>query len=163
MPINLPTIDAVKLAKYILARSGPMSHLKLQKLLYYVEAWHLAFFEQSIIDEDFKAWLHGPVCVPVWHAVKKLSILNGNIQIKADAKAKCLSSVDSIISRSQRQLITDVLKEYAGKSAYHLECLTHAEKPWIEARGETPADEASSARISKVTMRKFYQSRISKN
>ena len=163
MPATLPKIDAVKLAKYLLAHSGPMSHLKLQKLLYYVEAWHLAFFEQSIIDEDFKAWLHGPVCVPVWHACKDISILNGGIKIKNDAaKPKVMSAIEAQLTKDQKQLIGDVLSVYGGKTAYHLECLTHSEEPWIKARGNTPPDEASSARISKDVMRKFYQSRLVK-
>jgi uncharacterized phage-associated protein len=161
MPINLPTIDAVKLAKYILARSGPMSHLKLQKLLYYVEAWHLAFFEKSIVAEDFKAWMHGPVCVPVWHACKDSSILNGRIKIKNDAaKPKILKAMESLLAPEQRQLIGDVLAVYGDKTSYHLECLTHSEEPWIRARGNTPSDEASSARISKEVMKKYYQSRL---
>lgn len=159
---ELPQIDAFLLAKYILARKGPMSHLKLQKLLYYVEAWHLAFFECSIIKEDFKAWLHGPVCVPVWHKIKKMSVLNDRIKVKDGDVAKIKKTVEAKLDLKQKELINDVLSEYGDKTSYHLECLTHAERPWIHARGNTPSDEASSARISKTEMKKFYQSRLDK-
>jgi uncharacterized phage-associated protein len=162
MTTVLPKFKALDFARYILARCGPMSHLKLQKLLYYVEAWHLAFFEESIIDEDFKAWLHGPVCVPVWHELKKHSVLNGGIKVKDHATARVRKAVEDELTDEQKELIGDVLAEYGNKTAYHLECLTHAEQPWIQARGNTPSDEASSARISKPVMKKFYQSRLSK-
>ncbi|MBF4390478.1 Panacea domain-containing protein, partial [Vibrio anguillarum] len=38
-----------------------LSNLKLQKLVYYVQAWYLAFENSSLCDEKFEAWVHGPV------------------------------------------------------------------------------------------------------
>ena len=52
-------IDSVILAEYILFKCGKMSHLKLQKLLYYVQAFHLAYFDSPLVDDEFEAWLHG--------------------------------------------------------------------------------------------------------
>ena len=157
---EFPHIKARDLAKYLLAIQGAMSHLKLQKLLYYVEAWHLALYDQALIPDDFKAWVHGPVCPDVWHMVKDLSILNGEIFIKEDKKDVVLSRGKKALSRDQIALIKDVLEEYGDKSAHHLEALTHSELPWIEARGNLPASQASSNRIKKSTMKKFYRERL---
>lgn len=39
------TIDSIILSDYILKHYGPMSHLKLQRLLFYCDAYHLAYFD----------------------------------------------------------------------------------------------------------------------
>lgn len=157
---GFPIIYAEELADYVLAKCGPMSHLKLQKLLYYIQAWHLALYGAPIIDEDFKAWVHGPVCVSVWHAMKDLAVLNGGIEIKPAKVEKIKSEVEKQLSDDQIALIADVLDEYGDKSAHHLECLTHSERPWLEARGELPEDAKSSNRISRRVMRDFYRSKL---
>lgn len=56
----------------------------------------------------------------------------------------------------QVELIDDILDEYGKRSAYYLECLTHEELPWREARKDMPVESPSSALISKATMKKFY-------
>ena len=52
-------------SKFIFAEEN-FSVLKLHKLLYYVEAWHVTFFDKMLFDEDFQAWVHGPVCYEVF-------------------------------------------------------------------------------------------------
>lgn len=48
-------------ADYILAQRGPMSAMKLQKLVYYSQAWHLTWAEEPIFDARIEAWANGPV------------------------------------------------------------------------------------------------------
>jgi uncharacterized phage-associated protein len=157
---EFPQILAFDLAKYILAIHGAMSHLKLQKLLYYVDAWHLVFYDNALIPEDFKAWVHGPVCVAVWNEVKKLSVLKGEVCIKKDVKEEIITSVERQLNNDQVALIKGVLKEYGDKPDYHLEYLTHSETPWKEARGNLPPNEPSYKKIKKTTMQSFYRSRL---
>ena len=83
---RLPQIDPRDLAYYVMAKLGVIDHLKLQKLLFYVDAWHLAFFDQPLVDEDFRAWVHGPVLTSVWHAVKDASKLNAPMLLKPKAR-----------------------------------------------------------------------------
>lgn len=44
-----------------------ISNLKLQKLIYYAQAFHLAIYELPFFDEDFEALTHGPVCPEIYH------------------------------------------------------------------------------------------------
>jgi len=46
---------------YVNQRGDTVSHKKLQKLLYYVDAWHYVHLGRPIVDENFEAWIHGPV------------------------------------------------------------------------------------------------------
>ena len=48
-----------------------ISNLKLQKLVYYAQAWYLALYNDSLFPEDFQAWIHGPV-IPVLYAKYKV-------------------------------------------------------------------------------------------
>ena len=67
---NFKKIKITTLAGYVLKNYGPMSHLKLQKLLFYCQAYHLAYFKEPLFDEDFEAWVHGPVCRIIYDSLK---------------------------------------------------------------------------------------------
>ena len=48
-----------------------MSHKKLQKLCYYAVAWHYALYDSQLVENDeFEAWIHGPVSPSLWHEYK---------------------------------------------------------------------------------------------
>jgi uncharacterized phage-associated protein len=153
-------IDPVELAQYVIAKLGQVDHLKLQKLLYYIQSWHLVMFDKPLFDEDFKAWVHGPVLPSVWSKLKDHSTLNTKVRMKASLVPAIKARIEKKLLKEQLELINDVLEEYGTKTGYHLECLTHSEDPWKAARGNLPPDEKSSARISKAAMRKFYAARL---
>lgn len=58
-----------------------ISPLKLQKLLYYCQAWHITIFDEKIINEDFEAWAHGPVLRSVYKRFAGFHYMNESIDI----------------------------------------------------------------------------------
>ncbi|MDB5046983.1 MAG: phage-associated protein [Fibrobacteres bacterium] len=154
---KLAVVDSLDLAAYIVAKLGAMSHLKLQKLLYYCEAYHLAFFEKSIIKDEFQAWVHGPVSVKVWVALKDKANVHDFLTVKADQKPALIKKIKDEVSKEQLKLIDDLLSAFGKKTSFELEALTHEEQPWIEARRGTPPNEKSKTLLSKRTMKSFYQ------
>lgn len=52
---------ALDIAKYILDRRGPMTAMKLQKLVYYARAWSLVWDEKPLFRSRIEAWANGPV------------------------------------------------------------------------------------------------------
>lgn len=66
--------NAMDVANYIVAeavkREQPVTHLKLQKLLYYVVAKHLKDTGEYLIAEPICKWQFGPVVKEVYHAFK---------------------------------------------------------------------------------------------
>lgn len=153
-------IDSKKLLRYILATNGPANQLKLQKLLYYIEAWHLVFMNSSIIDDDFEAWVHGPVSRKIWDYLKSMSVLYNDVKIKDESKDAAIKDVESVLSQEQVEVIRNVLKEYGDKTAFHLENLTHSEEPWLAAREGVPGNQKSENKISKSLMKDYYTSRL---
>jgi uncharacterized phage-associated protein len=57
-------------AAYILAEQGPVTHMKLQKLVYYCQGWHLAWDEKPLFDEPIEAWANGPVCPALYEVLQ---------------------------------------------------------------------------------------------
>lgn len=157
---SLPRIDSKKLSYYILAKHGPMEHLKLHKLIFYVEAYHLAYFETSLIDDNFQAWVHGPVVLPVWLNIKSLANVYDSIQLKTEVKKESIEYLKENVTGSQFEIINDILDEFGSKSAYELECLTHEEEPWKNARKGLPPDNPSKNIISKKEMMEYYKTKL---
>ena len=127
----MTTISAVDTAKLILAKlksddemAEYTSRLKLLKLLYYVQGYHLAMFGTPIFDEKIEAWLHGPVVPEVW----KWAINYGDEQMQSEALDK--KQIDGLgLHPQQIKLVEEVLEIYNKYSAYGLRDKTHTEMP----------------------------------
>ncbi|RYX83992.1 DUF4065 domain-containing protein [bacterium] len=161
IPINLKKLDSLFLCEYILQKCGSMSHLKLQKLLYYIEAYHLAFFEESIIDDDFEAWLHGPVSRKVYNQIKGLSVLYTEISFTLEeGKLSPADEIQKLITQDQLELVNDVLSELGKMTSSQLETLSHNELPWKESRQSVGVGDRCNKVISKDIMKKFYREEL---
>lgn len=134
----------------------PLNHLKLQKLLYYVQAWHLAFMKTPMFNGKFQAWVHGPVNREIYDRFasrKSLysEILEEDIRPTFDLGA---------IGEADRLHIEAVLEAYAPFSGSQLEEMTHKEAPWIEARvGYRPSQRCEST-INEDRMAEFYGAQV---
>jgi uncharacterized phage-associated protein len=127
----------------------PLSNLKLQKLLYYAQAWHLAIFDQPLFEESIEAWVHGPVVASEYRRFKGWAWqpIQDNPEMPT-------------LGEAVEEHLSDVVNVYGGMTAYQLEQLTHSEAPWINARNGVPEDEPSSAVISHERMKDFYRTRM---
>lgn len=159
---KISKIDSELLTDYILANYGKMSHLKLQKLLYYVQAFHLAYFGAPLIDDTFEAWLHGPVSKKVFDSLKDSSLLYNDITFEGDTE-KINDAVKFQLASEQLDLIQDVLSEYATLSGTQLENLTHSEQPWIDARKECDFGDACRVVIPNEVMAVYYRGQLYPN
>jgi uncharacterized phage-associated protein len=144
------TFDSNAIANYIIRAfqeaGDPITNLKLQKLLYYVQGWYLGINKTPFLEEDFQAWVHGPVLPSVFHRFKAHRWNPINVDVVAPELPK------EIISH-----INDVLEAYGGDTAWALELRTHNESPWINARNGLPADEASNSIITKDSMCNYFK------
>jgi len=145
-----PTAVVNAIADYLIAecreRGELLTNLKLQKLLYYADAWHLALRDEPLIAENFKAWVHGPVLTSQYHRFKdyKWSPITQEI-----AKPELADDI--------AEFLDEIVDVFGCETAVALELMTHREKPWLEARGDLPPTEPSSAVINKETMKQFYR------
>lgn len=144
--------NIVNVAKYLLtlaeSSNTKINPLKLQKLLYYCEGWTLAITDKELFPrENFQAWLHGPVNVTIYH---EFNAKYGMFDPIDNPKTTLLSTSVTV---EQRAIVERVFEVYNQYSASQLEMMTHAEKPWIEARGTLKPNMHSDTIIDKHTMR----------
>jgi len=156
---TLAKIDSIKLGNYIVKHYGPLSHLKLQKLLFYCDAYHMAYFDEELIVDRFEAWAHGPVSRRVYNSFRDKSVLYADICFE-QTEVPDPDGHYNELSSSQRGFVTEILENLAPWSDTELETATHSEQPWIEARrGYSPGDKCSVL-ISKETTRNFYKKEL---
>ena len=124
-----------------------VSNLKLQKLVYYAQAWHLALHDAPLFDEDFQAWVHGPVIPELYQKYKVF----GWQPITMDVSPQLPASVI--------EFLHGVANEYFSCDAYELEQMTQIESPWNMARGGLANDVATTAKIEKMWMKEYYAAR----
>ena len=141
---NPVSVDDV--AAFILAQRGPMSAMKLQKLVYYCQAWSLVWDEEPLFRERIQAWANGPVVRELWDHHRGLITLGPPWRFGDAAR----------LSPAQRETIEAVLDYYGDKPAQWLSDLTHSERPWVEARRGLAAGERGSEEIPLEEMADYY-------
>lgn len=155
---DFKTIDTIVLSNYILKHYGPMSHLKLQKLVYYCDAYSLAYFGKQLITDNFEAWVHGPVCRRLYNSLKDKSKLYSDVTYTYDGTD--VEKEFNALTSDQQSLITSILDQLSTWSSFELESSTHQEAPWRNARkGYSEADKCSVI-IKKDDMREYYRKEI---
>ena len=124
-----------------------MTNMKLQKMLYYQQGFHLAYFGTPLFDEDIEAWMYGPV-VPVIYEEYKINGRNG-----IEPNRELFFSFEQ---KKELALFDEVCKVYGAYSAIGLMNMTHEEMPWKS----TPTGEGEGHIISKEKMQSFFKKRL---
>lgn len=132
-------------AAYIIEKQGSITTWKLQKLVYYCQAWHLVWNERPLFTAKIEAWANGPV-VPALYRLHK-----GQFQVASWPKGDA-----SRLSPEDTRTIDAVLEFYGDKTSQWLSDLTHAETPWNAARGSLPTGERGNQEITLESMLGYY-------
>ena len=122
-----------------------LTPLKLQKLVYYAQAWHVALKGKPLFEDKIEAWIHGPVVRAVYTRFKKYSWKPIDCELK-----------DPSLPARVEKFLQEVFSVYGSYSAWDLERMTHQEDPWINARKGLGIDQDGTKEISLGDMKKFY-------
>lgn len=138
-----------------------ISPLKLQKLLYYIQSWHIAKFDkETLFNELPEAWVNGPVYRDIYNSYKTSFFRNENIltDLNEEQLANKLKEVqDSLqVSENQLKLINTVLQAYSKLSDERLVMMTHSEEPWNEARKGLSPIERSDKKLLVETIYNYF-------
>lgn len=129
-----------------------ITNKKLQKLLYYAQAWYLVFYDSKLFEENIEAWVHGPAICDVYLRYRSFGYYH--IDYKLDSAL--LDQLDDKI-KSYLDQVWDVYGKY---DADYLELLTHSEKPWQDARAGLDIAEASKRIIDTEEIKNYYKLRF---
>lgn len=115
--------SALNVAKYIInycnTKEHPISNLKLQKILYYIQGYSLALRNQPAFNEDIQVWPYGPVVKPVYDTFSIYA-------------AKSINNVDDVeLNDNELQAIIQIVAdEKMYIPVWDLVEQTHEEAPW---------------------------------
>jgi uncharacterized phage-associated protein len=128
------------------SQGDTISNLKLQKMLYYLQGFFIAVFDEKLFEEPIEAWQYGPVVRKAYFYYKELGpaaiLLRGDEEIIELPKVK-------------NELFQEVMEEYGQFSAGKLMNMTHEELPWKKTFNENPQGE-----ISYELMREYFKTQI---
>jgi len=145
-------IDVV--VNYLLSKCEDITPLALQKLLYYVQGFYFAFINRFIFEENCEAWVHGPVFRDIYFKYK---------EYRFDPISICNTADDLNLAVSEKAIIDSVIKNLSCYSGKILESFTHAETPWLAARGDLPASVTTDRKIEKKLIGDYFKAVKEKN
>jgi len=141
--------NVLDVAKYFIylgddeEEGDPVTNMKLQKLLYYAQGFHLALNNRPLFQDQILAWIHGPVVSIVYHKYKGY----GRNGISADREFDV-----NVLDGETRELLDEVWGVYGQYSGARLRNMTHDEVPWKET--------APNEEIKHEKLREFFLTRI---
>ena len=142
-----PEIRVFDVAAYILEKKGTLSTMKLQKLVYYSQAWSLVWDDKPLFKEDIEAWANGPVVRDLFYYHR------GRYEIDSVEIGN-----PRLLDPEQQDTVDAVLDYYGDRSAQWLIELTHLEDPWMQAREGLPPLERGNKVIPLDAMAVYYSS-----
>ncbi|MSU55302.1 MAG: DUF4065 domain-containing protein [Candidatus Taylorbacteria bacterium] len=149
-------INALMVADYILLKAKqegkPITNKKLQKLLYYTQAWSAALQNKKLFDDRIEAWIHGPAVKSVYLAYKEF----GAEPIVKNVTSEMVKG----LPKEATSIIDQVWSIYSKYDAPYLEYLTHSEEPWQKARQGLEPHIVSENEITFESMRNFYKQKL---
>ena len=129
----------------------PITNKKLQKLVYYAQAWSLVLNNKRLFKDPIEAWVHGPAVRNLYVQYKRFGFAPIQEEVATD---------EINIPEKTKEFLDSVWKAYGRLDAGYLEMLTHSEKPWQKAREGLQSCESSRNEISLITMKKYYSKRL---
>lgn len=141
------------------AAGAGLNVLKLQKLVYYAQAWRLALAGDKLFEGRFQAWIHGPVSRQLYDRFSATHMMYDAVRagdIRQEFNPENMPA-------HLREHIDEVLEAYAHFSGPQLETMTHSEEPWIRARGNRKPSERCETEIDESLMASFYKELLEKS
>lgn len=138
-------VDVLDVATAIVERSTRLTTMQLQKLTYYVQAWHVTIYGEPVFGAEFQAWKDGPVAPELHDRYRGMKWVGSTTY---GDSSKLTPRVNSVIDL--------VIAHYGLLDGDQLSLITHAETPWQATRGDTHPAERSQATITLDSMRQYY-------
>lgn len=148
----------------------PVSPLKLQKLLYFAQGWHLALADSAIFNEQIECWPYGPVVSSIFHHFKLFG--KDPIDRKAsDVRAKKVNGKreyrvvfpilpDSLPPQS-REVLDTVWESYKDLSAIKLSNMTHSlDGPWRKIYDKYSGFPPAGTDIPMNLIKRYFKSQL---
>lgn len=147
--------NVIDVAAYILERTGSVTTMKLQKLVYYAQVRYLVMNGHPLFSDEIQAWANGPVSPRLYHVhAGRYMIGKGGLGSSGSAKA---------LSEPERAAANYVVEKLGAYSGEQLRELSHGERPWQDARRGFAPGARCSEPITVESMLSYYASPLCSN
>ncbi|MDQ7982820.1 MAG: DUF4065 domain-containing protein [Spiroplasma sp.] len=123
-----------------------LSNLKIQKLLYFIEASFLVKFNTKLFSQNFEAWDYGPVIPSLYQGLKKFE--RKPIFFDEFKKSGNYKNVINSLNEKQLDFLEESFIKFNKFSSFELVSLSHIYGPWKEV--------AKNEEITKQDMINFF-------
>ena len=150
--VDRKEFNALDVANYFLSlvddNAGELiSNLKMQKLVYYAQAYYLAINDAPLFNEEIEAWMHGPVIPDLYHLYKSY----GDLAIPKPENIEFTRYSEDV-----KDFLNDIYRVFGQFSAWKLRNMTHSEAPFIETYDK------GGGIISNELMTNYYKDYVKK-
>ncbi len=161
-------VELKKLVNFIIAYCNihgfTITPMKLQKILYFIQAWYLVRFDKELLfDELPQAWVNGPVYRSIYNEYKTTFYRSTPLILKEIKEVgkdeKILEKYKESLGLDEKQVnaINIILKHYSSKDESKLVLMTHSDAPWNIAREGYGEFDRCEEIISAESMYQFYK------
>lgn len=155
--------DVLDICRYTINYSNKknygISNLKLQKILYFIQAYFLLQIHQPCFKENIEAWDFGPVVPEAYHEYKQygsgdIPTIKSYLQFDSDDiwNVERVVYDDTLIKSDDKKMINSVIDKFADYSATDLVTITHNQAPWKNAYVTY-----SNNSISNESLRRYFE------
>lgn len=138
----------------------PVTHLALQKIIYFLHGWHLASFDEPLVSEEPEAWTHGPVFRTVYQSFSQCR--RENIVSRAsvfDYFEEKDIYIRPNLDATKSLFLEKVAIYYFSFSASSLRRISHQKNgPWDIVIEAARRNSVGSVQISNALIRKHFLS-----
>lgn len=138
--------DVLEVCRHVINYSNEkeygISNLKLQKVLYFIQAYFLIDKTKNApcFDDKIEAWNFGPVVPAAYHEYKQygsgdIPTIDSYILFDTDNiwDTERVKFNDDVITDEDKKRINKVVDKFSGYSATDLVAITHRQSPWMDA------------------------------
>ena len=155
MPIAGP-VPAREVALAIIAFCNDhgewLTNLRLQKMLYYCQGWHLGYYGLPLFLEDLQAWVLGPACPPIFQEFARFQHMPIDVIVPDGSVAPALA-----------EHVREIWEAYGSLSTYDLEYYACHETPWLNARRGLFRTDLSNNVVTVEDMRVYFAAEVARH
>ncbi|MDR1873131.1 MAG: DUF4065 domain-containing protein [Deltaproteobacteria bacterium] len=164
--------QAIAIANWFIEKNlndnSNLTHLKIQKLLYYIQGWYLAYFDCPLFEDNIEAWKYGPVIDSIYRSLRRYRDKEINKLIRGYAIINGIYTITKpkVIFNNEKEedFILSFWNEFSKIPPWDLVNDTHKENtPWYQVSLAYENKKTTSKIIPVELMKSYFKSLLTES
>lgn len=144
------------IVSYLINKHKITEPVKLQKILYFLYLEYLKEKKEKLFDEEFEAWVYGPVLRAVYNHLRYIGLnFNEYETWNSEKDEYVINKIIPLNNKDIFKFIDEKIKKYKNKNTFDLVDEAHNTSPWLNARKGLKDEEISRKKIKFKDLEKF--------